>query len=73
MKYEIYPDIPSRYTKNFGWTKSMICGQISEVDLQQQSCAKLKEIKQIIGESAWEYNQCLHYLINSISYSIHEM
>ena len=53
--------------------KAGFMAELQMPNTEQQSGAELKDIKKIIGESAWEYDQRFRDLISRLSYPINEI
>jgi hypothetical protein len=68
MVHELVQTDPLSTPKTMDKVKARFVVEFQRPNLEQQSCIELKEIKQWISVSAWEYDQHFWDLINRISY-----
>jgi hypothetical protein len=59
-------------TRTFDEVRQAFIVEFQKLKTEQQSCAKLKDIKQVVGETAWEYDQRFWDLMSRLTYQIHD-
>jgi hypothetical protein len=56
MVHELCTKYPSRYYKNLHEVRKVFIVELDKLNTKKYSCPKLKDIKQIMGETIWEYD-----------------